>query len=67
VCLVCVGGGGRRFGHKRPSNAAHFQALRNLLHPVRVVEAANKVCQRGEGEGVSCILVASNMYIVSMS
>ena len=50
---LCVCGGGRRFGHKRPNNEAHFQALRNLLHPGRVVEAAKQVCKRGGG--MSCI------------
>lgn len=33
-----------RFGHKGPNNEEHFQALQNLLHPERVVEAANQVC-----------------------
>lgn len=32
-----------RFGHKGPNNEEHFQALQNLLHPERVVEAANQV------------------------
>lgn len=31
-----------RFGHKA-NNEEHFQALQNLLHPERVVEAANQV------------------------
>ena len=38
-----------RFGHKGPNNEEHFQALQNLLHPERVVEAANQVCTCEEG------------------
>jgi hypothetical protein len=42
-----------RFGHKGPNNEEHFQALQNLLHPERVVEAANQV---GVGQ-VLCVFL----------
>ena len=45
-----------RFGHKG-NNEEHFQALQNLLHPERVVEAANQV-------GMNC-LIAYAMCAVS--
>jgi hypothetical protein len=41
-----------RFGHKS-GNEEHFQALQNLLHPERVVEAAAQVGQRTQTHKVA--------------
>lgn len=47
-----------RFGHKA-NNEEHFQALQNLLHPERIVEAANQVGQLTTHLYLHSALVAS--------